>query len=84
MSISSIASEYARQHVPSPCLDCPRRVPSCRASCPEWEAYAEAIQDARRMIEANYQKTYAASDFLIASAAMRKTQNQKKKGGFPR
>ncbi len=84
MSISSIASEYARRHVPSPCLDCPRRVPNCRASCPEWEAYAEAIQAARRMIETNYQKTYAASDFLIASAAMRKAQNQKKKGGFPR
>lgn len=36
------------------------------------------------MIETNYQKTYAASDFLIASAAIRKAQNQKKKGGFPR
>lgn len=84
MSISSIASEYAQRHVPSPCKDCPRRVPNCRASCPEWEAYAEAIQAARRMIEANYQKTYAASDFLIASAVIRKAQNQKKKGGFPR
>lgn len=81
MSISSVASEYARRHVPSPCLDCPRRAAACRTSCTEWAAYAEAIQATRRMIEANYQKTYAASDFLIANAAIRIARSRKKKGG---
>lgn len=84
MSISFIASEYALRNVPSPCRDCSRRAAGCRTGCTEWAEYTEAIQAARRMIEANYQKTYAASDFLIACAATRKAQNRKKKGGYPR
>ncbi len=84
MSISGVASEYALHHVPSPCRDCPRRAVNCRADCREWAEYTEAVQAARRMIEANYQKTYAASDFLIARAAIRKAQRKKMKGGSSR